>query len=218
MSTLVKTTIAAVIGASLVFAGSAALSADAKPKNWTPPAYKIYGQKLTDETMTKHPELLSVTLHGVPPGQDDVYTMFAGSFPDRIGNPDDPDDIDVIKKGMLLQAGTGGGSFAAASSTDITNLSARNIIPTNVGAGPWDPSTGSGLTITAVRHNSGAGLYQIEVTAAAGNIMALQDIWNAMLNDSTFQQVATPVGAAGAQQACTNAAPTASPVRLCFSI
>jgi hypothetical protein len=28
--------------------------------------------------------------------------MFAGSYPDRIGNPDDPDDIDVSKKGITI--------------------------------------------------------------------------------------------------------------------
>jgi hypothetical protein len=43
-----------------------------------------------------------VTIHGVPPGMTDVYTMFAGSFPERIGNKDDPDDIDVIKKGITI--------------------------------------------------------------------------------------------------------------------
>jgi hypothetical protein len=31
-----------------------------------------------------------------------VYTLFAGSFPERIGNPDDPDDIDVTKKGITI--------------------------------------------------------------------------------------------------------------------
>jgi len=31
-----------------------------------------------------------------------VYTMFAGSFPERIGNPDDPDDIDVTVKGITI--------------------------------------------------------------------------------------------------------------------
>ena len=77
-------------------------AADAPPKNWTPPAQKIYAQKLADEAMSKHPELLSITLHGVPPGQENVYTMFAGSYPDRIGNPDDPDDIDVSKKGITI--------------------------------------------------------------------------------------------------------------------
>jgi len=38
----------------------------------------------------------------VPPGLKEVYTMFAGSFPERIGNPDDPDDIDVIVKGITI--------------------------------------------------------------------------------------------------------------------
>src|SRR5258707_9844758 len=44
------------------------------PKNWTAPNYKIHGQKLCDEIVAKHPELISVTLHGVPPGLDKVYT------------------------------------------------------------------------------------------------------------------------------------------------
>ena len=74
----------------------------AEPKNWSAPPYKIYAQKLADETMKAHPELLSVTLHGVPPRMHDAYTMFAGSYPDRIGNPDDPDDIDVSKKGITI--------------------------------------------------------------------------------------------------------------------
>jgi hypothetical protein len=71
-------------------------------KNWTPPAYKIYGQVLSDQTMKANPDLLSFTVHGVPPGMADVYTMFAGSFPERIGNKDDPDDIDVTKKGITI--------------------------------------------------------------------------------------------------------------------
>ena len=43
-----------------------------------------------------------MTFHGVPPGKSKVYTMFAGSYPERIGNPDDPDDIDVILKGITV--------------------------------------------------------------------------------------------------------------------
>jgi hypothetical protein len=72
------------------------------PKNWASPAKKIYAQKLSDEIMAAHPDLLSVTFHGVPPGQTEVYTMFAGSYPDRIGNADDPDDIDISKKGITI--------------------------------------------------------------------------------------------------------------------
>lgn len=74
----------------------------AADKNWSAPATKIYAQQLSDETMKAHPEILSVTLHGVPPGMHDAYTMFAGSYPDRIGNADDPDDIDVSKKGITI--------------------------------------------------------------------------------------------------------------------
>jgi len=89
--------------ASAVWAAETAPAAPpAKAKNWTPPPTKIYAQTLVDEIMSKHPELISATFHGVPPGLEKVYTMFAGSFPDRIGNPDDPDDIDVITKGITI--------------------------------------------------------------------------------------------------------------------
>jgi hypothetical protein len=94
---------AAVVAAALLASGAlapAATAADAK--NWTPPAQKIYAQALSDEIMSSHPELQSVTFHGVPPGMSKVYTMFAGSYPERIGNPDDPDDIDVILKGITI--------------------------------------------------------------------------------------------------------------------
>ena len=84
--------------------GTLAVPANAADtKNWTPPAQEIYAQTLADATMRAHPELLSVTLHGVPPGAAaDTYTMFAGSYHDRIGNADDPDDIDVSKKGITI--------------------------------------------------------------------------------------------------------------------
>jgi len=88
--------------AALLAVSAPGLAAAQTAKNWTPPAGKIYAQALSDRTMATHPELLSVTFHGVPPGAKDIYTMFAGSYPDRIGNPDDPDDIDVTKKGITI--------------------------------------------------------------------------------------------------------------------
>lgn len=88
------------IVASLVLFGAPALMA--AEKNWKPPAYKMYAQTLSDEIMAKHPELLSVTFHGAPPGLSKVYTMFAGSFPDRIGNADDPDDVMVVELGITI--------------------------------------------------------------------------------------------------------------------
>jgi hypothetical protein len=87
------------MAATALMAGGAARAAD---KNWAAPGYRIYAQALSDATMKAHPDLLSVTFHGVAPGKSDAYTMFAGSYPERIGNPDDPDDIDVSKKGITI--------------------------------------------------------------------------------------------------------------------
>ena len=92
-----------VLALAMSVAGAENASAQAAPaKNWAPPAHRIYAQQLSDEIMAAHPELQSVTFHGVPPGMTKVYTMFAGSYPERIGNPDDPDDIDVIEKGITI--------------------------------------------------------------------------------------------------------------------
>jgi len=105
VKSFVKAISAAILGMSILGATAVRAQApapEAPKKNWTAPATKIFAQQLSDETMAKHPELLSVTFHGVPPGLDKVYTMFAGSFPERIGNPDDPDDIDVILKGITI--------------------------------------------------------------------------------------------------------------------
>src|SRR5476651_1208430 len=85
----------------LLALGVAGLSA-ADKKNWTPPAYKINAQVLSEQIMVAHPELLSITFHGVPPGMSKVYTMFAGSYVDRIGNPDDPDDIMIVELGITI--------------------------------------------------------------------------------------------------------------------
>lgn len=87
---------------AFILGASCLLAAEAPKKNWTAPAQKIYAQQLSDEIMAAHPELISITFHGVPPGLKDVYTMFAGSYPERIGNPDDPDDIMVIQLGITI--------------------------------------------------------------------------------------------------------------------
>jgi hypothetical protein len=103
MHKLVKLVLVALCGTFLATGTSAVAAADSPHlKNWTPPAQKIYAQKLVDELMAMHPELISVTFHGIPPGQTETYTMFAGSFPERIGNVDDPDDIDITKKGITI--------------------------------------------------------------------------------------------------------------------
>ena len=82
---------------------AAPTAAAEKSKNWRPPAAKLQVQALTAQIMAAHPELISVTFHGVPPGAaPKTYTMFGGSYLDRIGNPDDPDDVTVIETGVTL--------------------------------------------------------------------------------------------------------------------
>jgi hypothetical protein len=110
MRTIASVLMLSLIGACVALAplataappAGAGAAAAAKAKNWNPPAAKIYAQALSDQIMAQHPELLSVTFHGTPPGASGIYTMFAGSYPERIGNPDDPDDIDVITKGITI--------------------------------------------------------------------------------------------------------------------
>ena len=102
LATLTAAALALSVGSATAAAQTPPAAAPPKAKNWTAPPQKIYAQTLVEQIMAKHPELISVTFHGVPPGLDKVYTMFAGSFLDRIGNPDDPDDIDVITKGITI--------------------------------------------------------------------------------------------------------------------
>jgi hypothetical protein len=103
MKTAIKYLCVLLLSATALWAADAAAPAPAKKKNWTAPAQKIYAQELADQILQQHPELISVTLQGTPPGAaKDVYTMFAGSFPERIGNACDPDDIEVILKGITI--------------------------------------------------------------------------------------------------------------------
>jgi hypothetical protein len=84
-------------------AGAMPPAAAEKPKNWSPPAQKLYVQTLTEQIMKAHADLISVTFHGVPPGAaPKTYTMFGGSYLDRIGNPDDPDDVMIIETGITI--------------------------------------------------------------------------------------------------------------------
>jgi ABC-type glycerol-3-phosphate transport system substrate-binding protein len=71
------------------------------PKNWVGPEQEILAQQLVNELERDHPELVSITIHAVPPGQPaDAYTMMAGTFPDRVGNQSSPGDVITAKKGV----------------------------------------------------------------------------------------------------------------------
>lgn len=73
-------------------------------KNWTAPKHKMLSQALVDETFAKHPELQSLTLQGVPPGYKGTVksTMFAGTFPERIGKMSSDLDVLVVEKGYTI--------------------------------------------------------------------------------------------------------------------
>lgn len=94
--------------ASLVPLGAAAAdeiprapSTPTTPKNWAGPTTKIHAQVLVDRLIAAHPEIMSITIHAVPPGNaPDAYSMIAGSFPDRIGNVSSPGDVITAKKGV----------------------------------------------------------------------------------------------------------------------
>ena len=74
-----------------------------KRKNWSPPAGKIYAQAIIERVMKSHPELVLIGLHGIPPGgAPHAYTMIGSSYPDRVGNADDPDDMMVSEGGITI--------------------------------------------------------------------------------------------------------------------
>lgn len=81
---------------------SVASAAATIEKNWTAPAQKIKAQALIEELMARNSGLLSVTFHGTPPGASKLYTMFAGTWPDRIGKVSAADDVMVIESGFTI--------------------------------------------------------------------------------------------------------------------
>ncbi|HEV2103601.1 MAG TPA: hypothetical protein VGR58_12555 [Candidatus Acidoferrum sp.] len=75
--------------AFLALAGSLALSAQV--------AKKIYAQKLLDDTLAKHKEVVIMAMHVTPPGKTD--NVIIASNIGRIGKKADEDDMRVINTG-----------------------------------------------------------------------------------------------------------------------
>lgn len=63
---------------------------------------KIYAQKLVNELMASHSELLVIGLHGTAPGASDER-MIASNL-DRIGKKDDDDDVGVSNEHKTICA------------------------------------------------------------------------------------------------------------------
>ena len=92
---------AAIAGPAIAQEIPRAASTPTTPKNWRGPGQKIRAQSIVDRLIKAHPEIMSITMHGVPADLPaDTYTMIAGSFPDRIGNTSSPGDIITAKKGV----------------------------------------------------------------------------------------------------------------------
>jgi hypothetical protein len=62
----------------------------------------IYAQMLVNECLAKHPELVVIGMHAVKPGSKES-TMIAANL-DRIGKPDDEDDLAVARERKTILA------------------------------------------------------------------------------------------------------------------
>src|ERR1700681_4983539 len=63
----------------------------------TQPGKKIYAQKLVDETLAKHPEVVILAFHVTPPKSQE--NVIIASNIGRIGKKADEDDLRVIRTG-----------------------------------------------------------------------------------------------------------------------
>src|SRR6202049_3906880 len=76
----------------------------------TQPGKKIYAQKLVDETLAKHPEVVILAFHVTPPKSQE--NVIIASNIGRYGKKADEDDLRVIKTGKPnLEVNAAGNHF-----------------------------------------------------------------------------------------------------------
>src|SRR5258708_7112721 len=66
------------------------------------PGRKNYAQDLVDRAVARHPELLQLDIHAIPPGST-ASTIIAAKDRTRVGKSSDPDDIAVLKPGEAIR-------------------------------------------------------------------------------------------------------------------
>lgn len=86
----------------LLLAGASLTTANADQALGKAADNAIYAQKLVNEQMTKHPELLVIGMHASKPGVKES-TMIASNL-DRIGKVDDEDDLAVARERKTILA------------------------------------------------------------------------------------------------------------------
>jgi RNase H-fold protein (predicted Holliday junction resolvase) len=84
-----------------------------EPADWNPQVPKhTYAQRLVDETLAKHPEVLILAIHATPPNVKD--TVIIASNIGRIGKKADDDDMKVVETGTPnLEVNKNGDRFEA---------------------------------------------------------------------------------------------------------
>ena len=99
----VSSLILAIAFASTALAESPPLRGAPPPKahNWTAPDHKLAGQALLERIKSRHPELLSLSIHAEVPGAG-VSTLAFSANPDKIGEPNGLDDLMVLEKGYTI--------------------------------------------------------------------------------------------------------------------
>lgn len=121
-----------------------AASTPLTPKNWVGPKGKIHAQKIVDEIVASHPELMSITIHAIPAGMTE-HTMIAGTFPDRVGNVSSPGDVITAKKGVTqVESKWGSPDFNKKVSilVPLKDISGRYLPVTMVLAFKQSPDSG----------------------------------------------------------------------------
>ena len=97
-------------GLSALLIGSMRGQTAAKSEHWSSEPPKIFAQKLVNETLAKHKDVIIMAMHVTPPGRDE--NVIIASNIGRYGKKADEDDLRVINTGQSnLEVNKAGNHF-----------------------------------------------------------------------------------------------------------
>src|SRR5690348_4420916 len=97
-------------GLSTLVIGSMRGQTAAKSEQWSSEPPKIFAQKLVNETLAKHKDVIIMAMHVTPPGKNE--NVIIASNIGRYGKKADEDDLRVINTGQSnLEVNTAGNHF-----------------------------------------------------------------------------------------------------------